>query len=86
MAKDYLCGVAAGVDLAVNRAVRRAVTHEEGIKCIFRDEMTGKDREQLIPITVDEYCDWVNGSLIQDAMPHIDADTRELFLTGMVWE
>lgn len=35
-------------------------------------------------VVVDEqaYFDWKNGMLIQDAMPNLSADERELLITG----
>lgn len=85
MSDRFTCGVAIGTELAVARAVTRAVVREDGIECTFRDILFGNPRTKLVKISVDEYSDWINGTCIQDAMPHVDADTRELFLTGMVW-
>ena len=84
MSNDMTCGVAVGTDLSVDRAVTRAVVRENGIMCDFKSPL-GDETRKLVPISVDQYSDWINGTCIQDAMPHIDADTRELFITGMVW-
>lgn len=41
---------------------------------------------RTLPITVEQYLSWVSGTLIQDAFPHLSADDREWFLTGMTPE
>lgn len=82
---DFTCGVAAGTDLAVCRAVRRAVVREDGIEITTYNPLEGTRKTKLYKITVDQYCDWVNGTLIQDAMPELSADERELLITGMEW-
>ena len=82
---DFTCGVAAGTDLAVCRAVRRAVVREDGIEITTYNPLEGTRKTKLYKITVDQYCDWVNGTLIQDAMPELHADERELLITGMEW-
>lgn len=82
---DFTCGVAAGTDLAVCRAVRRAVVREDGIEITTYNPLEGTRKTKLFKITVDQYCDWVNGTLIQDAMPELSEDERELLITGMEW-
>ena len=82
---DFTCGVAAGTDLAVCRAVRRAVVREDGIEVHTKSPFEQEVRVTTLPVTVDQYSDWLNGTLIQDAMPHLSADDRELLITGMVW-
>ena len=82
---DFTCGVAAGTDLAVCRAVRRAVVREGGIEITTYNPLEGTRKTKLYKITVDQYCDWVNGTLIQDAMPNLPVDDRELLITGMEW-
>lgn len=74
-----------GTALTTRKAVKSAIVAEEGIDCVFVNGLTGEETKKRMLITVDEYCDWVNGSLIQDAMPGLSADDRELFLTGMVF-
>ena len=82
---DFTCGVAAGTDLAVHRAVRRAVVRGDGIEITTFDPFSKAEKTKIYKITVDQYCDWVNGTLIQDAMPELSADERELLITGMEW-
>ena len=74
-----------GTALTTRKAVKSAIVADEGIDCVFVNGLTGQETKKRMFITVDEYCDWVNGSLIQDAMPGLSADDRELFLTGMVF-
>lgn len=85
MSDKFTCGVAVGTDLAVARAVRRAVVLENGIDCTFRNPVDGTETTALMPISVDQYSDWLNGTLIQEAMPMLSADDRELFISGMAW-
>ena len=82
---DFTCGVADGTDLDVCRAVRCAVVREGGIEITTYNPLEGTRKTKLYKITVDQYCDWVNGTLIQDAMPELSADERELLITGMEW-
>ena len=75
---DFTCGVAAGTDLAVSRAVRRAVVRESVIEITTYNPLEGTRETKLYKITVD-------GTLIQVAMPNLSADDRELLITGMEW-
>ena len=73
---DFTCGVPVGTELGVSRAVIEIHT-----KSPFEQEV----RVSIFFVTVDQYSDWLNGTLIQDAMPHLSADDRKLLITGMVW-
>jgi hypothetical protein len=84
MPLDYTCGVAVGTDLSVDKAVTRAVVRQNGIMCSFKSPL-GDLTNKLMPVTVDQYSDWLNGTPIQYAMSSLSADDRELFLTGMVF-
>ena len=84
MSNRFTNGVAVGTDLAVYKAVKRTVVRENGLMVDFKSPFGGETRK-LIPISVDEYSDWLNGTPIQYAMPNLSADDRELFLTGMSW-
>lgn len=44
---------------------------------------SGRNRSRDIPITAEQLEAWQNGTLIQHAMPHLDADQREFILTGI---
>ena len=43
----------------------------------------GKMREKEIPVTEEQYQNWENGMLIQDAMPNLTPGEREYILTGI---
>ena len=82
---DFTCGVAVGTELGVARAVRKAVVRKNGIEIHTKSPFEQEVRVSIFFVTVDQYSDWLNGTLIQDAMPHLSADDRELLITGMVW-
>lgn len=48
----------------------------------FTSEMISRE----IDVTQHEYDNWLNGQLIQDAMPHLSADEREFIMTGITPE
>ena len=48
--------------------------------------ITGKVTERDLPITMEQYDDWVGGTLIQKAMPHLSAADREFLMTGITEE
>lgn len=79
---DYTNGLVVGTLLPNHKAVIRAAVHRKGVLCTFRGIISKAETRKVIPITADEYSDWVNGTSIQYAMPGLSADTRELFLTG----
>ena len=82
---DFTCGVAVGTELGATRAVRKAVVRENGIEVHTKSPLEQEVRVTTLPVTVDQYSDWLNGTLVQDAMPHLSADDRELLISGMVW-
>ena len=56
---------------------------------IRKSPHTGKFNTMTLPVTKAQYNAWQDGSLIQDAMPHLTADEREFILTGLTvqdWE
>ena len=82
---DLTCGIEAGTELGVSRAVCKAVVRENDIEVHTKSPFEQEVRVTTLPVTVDQYSDWLNGTLVQDAMPHLSADDRELLITGMVW-
>ena len=36
-----------------------------------------------IPVNENDYWDWVDGALIQDAFPYLSADQREMLISGI---
>ncbi len=45
--------------------------------------ITGNVNTMDLPITSDQLDSWMNGKLIQNAMPHLTATQREFLITGM---
>lgn len=45
---------------------------------------SGNTHTNDIDITQEQYDAWMNGMLIQDAMPNISPDDREFLISGMV--
>lgn len=52
------------------------------IKGTFRSDFTGKVTEHILPVTKEQLSEWAGGELIQLAMPNLNSDQRELFITG----
>lgn len=47
---------------------------------------TGKRHEMDIPVTKEQLESWRDGTLIQDAMPHLSRQQREFILSGVTPE
>lgn len=62
-------------------------TSEENVRCEceFRNVMTGETFTKTINVSPAQIDAWAQGELIQNAMPQLSADDRDLFLTGMEW-
>lgn len=62
-------------------------TSEENVRCEceFRNVMTGETFTKILNVSPAQIDAWVQGELIQNAMPQLSADDRDLFLTGMEW-
>ena len=39
-----------------------------------------------LDVTEDQIADWVSGTLIQDAMPHLTPEQKEFIMTGITSE
>ena len=51
--------------------------------------ISGKTNSMEIDVSFDQYQSWIDGELLQVAMPHLSADEREFIKTGMTpseWE
>lgn len=48
--------------------------------------MTGDIHEMDLPVTDEQLAEWLNGSLIQNAMPHLSPEQREFLMTGIIPE
>jgi len=46
--------------------------------------LTGTVRTLELDITVEQFENWQNGMLIQDAMPNLTVDEREFLITGLL--
>ena len=65
------------------KALKRYMVTENGVLCVFNNVFTGKEViREFEHLTVSEIEAWINGELIQNAMPLLSAEERELFLTG----
>lgn len=47
---------------------------------------SGKTNSMEIEVTQEQINSWENGTLIQDAMPHLTPDEREFIKTGITRE
>lgn len=57
-------------------------------ECVFKD-MDGVETTQVLNVTLFAICQWLLGATIQNAMPTLAADEREMFITGFTpekWE
>jgi hypothetical protein len=45
--------------------------------------LSGETNELWVNLDMDDYADWMNGKLIQDAMPYLTPDEREFIKTGI---
>lgn len=51
-----------------------------------KSPFSGITRSMELPISQAQWDDWDSGTLIQKAMPHLDADQREFIMTGTTQE
>ena len=45
--------------------------------------ISGNINTMSLPITEEQYTAWEQGTLVQDAMPHLSPDEREFVMTGI---
>lgn len=48
--------------------------------------ISGNTNTMSLPITEEQYNAWEQGTLVQDAMPHLSPDEREFIMTGITPE
>ena len=48
--------------------------------------ISGNINSMSLPITEEQYNAWEQGTLVQDAMPHLSPDEREFVMTGITPE
>ena len=53
------------------------------MKIIRTSRLSGETNHWYMPITQAQMDAWVDGMLIQDAMPQLTADQREFLMTGI---
>ena len=53
------------------------------MRIIRTSRLTGNTSVMDLPITREQLAAWVDGELIQNAMPHLNADQREFVMTGI---
>jgi hypothetical protein len=53
------------------------------MKITRTSRLTGNTSVMDLPITREQLAAWVDGELIQNAMPQLDADQREFVMTGI---
>ena len=53
------------------------------MKIVRTSRLTGNTSAMELPITQAQLDAWVDGELIQNAMPQLDADQREFVMTGI---
>lgn len=56
------------------------------INIIKRCPVCGGDKSYGMNVTIDQIEDWKAGTLIQNAMPQLEPDEREVFITGMCYD
>ena len=59
---------------------------ETTMKITRKSPITGKINVREIEVTRDQLSAWMNGALIQDAMPNLSPDEREFIKTGITPE
>lgn len=56
-----------------------------GITIVRTSMLTGIERERFIDrLTEEALNDWIDGTVIQEAMPHVSIEDREFIISGIV--
>jgi hypothetical protein len=50
--------------------------------CTFECPISGIQKMEMLPVDYKNIIEWIDGKLIQNAMPNLTDDERELFLTA----
>ena len=56
------------------------------MKITMQSAMSGNINTLDVAITHEQFSAWVDGALIQEAMPHLTASEREFLMTGITSE
>ena len=74
-----------GHELPAYRAVQKAIVTDNGIKFTVKSPM-GQIITEEMEVSPDDYLCWaIGGVLIQEAMPNLTPDQRELLMTGLIF-
>jgi len=61
--------------------------HPDGRCTVTRTSgISGVISKMEMPIKYEQYQRWLDGALIQDALPHLNAEQREFLMTGITPE
>lgn len=56
--------------------------HDNGTATVTATSPTGRKTTATVNLNIEEYNAWHRGGMIQDCMPRMSSDERELFLSG----
>jgi hypothetical protein len=56
------------------------------MKITMQSAMSGNINTLDVAITHEQFSAWIDGALIQEAMPHLTASEREFLMTGITSE
>lgn len=59
---------------------------EHSMYIVRRSKLTGREHVMNLDITEEQIQAHLDGGYIQDVMPHLNADQREFYLTGITPE
>ena len=68
---------------ATNRPMLDTLNGVYTMKITRTSRLTGKTSVMYLDITKEQLFSWVDGQLIQDAMPQLSAEEREFMMTGI---
>ncbi len=66
----------------IYKSLVKFVIVPEGVNCTFKDSFNGMETSKTLDISLKQIDDWVAGGKINEVMPNLSPDDRELFLTG----
>ena len=69
----------------IYKALAEVYDAHDGLKCIFVNQINDKTKTKVIDharLTIPQIMAWAAGDLIQDAMPDLTLNERELFLNA----
>ena len=69
----------------IYKALYAVYDAHDGLKCVFVNPINDKTKTRVIDharLSIPQIMAWAEGTLIQDAMPDLTLDERELFLNA----